>query len=158
MNRPRVLRPTALATKEQGLYYKLLNANMGKDGSMKETLIWIVEGRKLYWDSPEITDCPKQAKICVLLDDNNNILSWALAFKYHKLSSGYVVHTYTPDKYRRRGYGTKVVLRLQKSCGEIYTRPWDPRSVNFYNHVEILITAGLLKKARKSVDASVSAC
>lgn len=83
-----------------------------------------------------------KAYIVRLLNENNEVVSWALTYPYSAVSDKIEFQVYTQPKYRQKGYGSRVFKAAVKKYGlsKLVTHPHDYKSTRFFkkNRMEAL--------------------
>ena len=89
------------------LYAKLRKLNLRFEGAMQGDMSTL-----RMWGKPSAWGRRYESEVAVLLDDDGQVLSWALWHDLNVKERG-ELQVYTPVRFRCQGYGTMVLYELR---------------------------------------------
>jgi GNAT superfamily N-acetyltransferase len=103
-------------------YKKCKNLNFREGGHMMYDLPW---AKKKH---------PDRARVVMIKDESNRLLAWCLAYPgADKYEGEFITQYYTRVKFRRQGYGDRLIKHIKKHTKYPVVLPHDRASRNFFN-------------------------
>jgi hypothetical protein len=103
-------------------YQSCYNLNLGDHGLMRNRLV----------------ACRNQltGTAVMLIEDDDQLLSWALVFPYDLNDDSYGAYFYTRNTCRRQGYGDKVAKEVKQQFPNVIVWPSNDRGKSFFNNYQ----------------------